>query len=285
MSQSIDSKNDGPVAVAAASATNPVQIVLTPPTPIISTTANTIDRRGEDTHKEVHRLPDVSEEKQVVEKTDFSDEKQVYDGNTTRDDKEVYVVDVGKEVYDAGVEKEVHNLTLHDGHDEKQLYNPNNQNGQYEPEKEVVQPDGSPIQYSNTTPDDRRASVSSTSTGSKSQNKFCYKRHVNKFNEAIDKKNKAWADFINNSTEKMDNSRRVFEESTMAKMSALDRSISDGVDRAGKGYNSTITSWKTGMANKKAQSVSSMKSLGSKYQIGGKCKEAKEEKATKEGQL
>ncbi|CAG7563665.1 unnamed protein product [Fusarium equiseti] len=285
MSQSIDSKNDAPVEVAAASANNPVQIVLTPPTPIISTTTNTLGRHEEDTHKEVHRLPDVSEEKEVVEETDFSDEKQVYDGTATRDDKEVYVVGVGKEVYGVGVEKEVHNLTLHDGHDEKQLYNPNGQLGQYEPEKEVVQPDGIPMQYSNGTPDRRRESVSSTSTDSKSQNKFCYKRHVNKFNEAIEKQNKAWTNFINNSTEKMDNSRRVFEESTMAKMSALDRSISDGVDRAGKGYNSTMTSWKTGMANKKAQSVSGMKSLGSKYQIGGKCKEAKEEKATKEGQL
>ena len=283
MSQSVDSKNDTPVEVAAHAASSPVQIVLTPPTPIIPTTTNTLGRHGEDTHKEVHRLPDVSEEKEVVEKTDFSDEKQVYDGTTTRDDKEVYVADVGKEVYAVGVEKEVHNLKLHDGHDEKQLYNPNGQHGYYEPEKEVVQTDGNPLQYSNSTPDQRRESVSSTSTNSKSQNRFSYKRHVNKFNEAIDKKNKAWTNFINNSTEKMDNSRRVFEESTMAKMSALDRSISDGVDRAGKEYNSTMTSWKTGMANKKAQSVSNMKSLGSKYQIGGKCKETKEEKAIKEG--
>ncbi|KAL6917276.1 hypothetical protein FSST1_008771 [Fusarium sambucinum] len=286
---SVENNNAGVVEVASASATNPVQIILTPPTPIVPTTPDTIDRRSEDTHKEVHRLPDVFEEKEVVPKTDFSDEKQVYDERGSYDGKEVYIPNVGKEVYDVGVEKEIHSLKLHDGHDEKQIYDPNHQtHGVDDAEKEV-------LYNPNSTTDQRRHSTSTESTEtsqSQSQTKanpFCYKRHVGKFNAAVDKKKKAWSTFTNNSSTamsekivQMDKGWKqrvdVFEESTMAKMSAFDRSISDGIDRAGKGYNSTVSSWKAGVINKRNQSVSSMKSLGSKCQVSGKgSKEVKEE--------
>ncbi|CEI61422.1 hypothetical protein FVEN_g5870 [Fusarium venenatum] len=276
---SVENNNAGVVEVASASATNPVQIILTPPTPIVPTTPGTIDRLSEDTHKEVHRLPDVSEEKEVVPKTDFSDEKQVCDERDAYDGKEVYIPDAEKEVYDVGLDKEVHNLKLHDGHDEKQPYDPNSQtHGVYDAEKEV-------LCNPNSTADQRRHSTSTESTEtSQSQTKanpFCYKRHVGRFNDAVDKKKKAWSTFTNNSSTamsekivQMDKGWKqrvdVFEESTMAKMSAFDRSISDGIDRAGKGYNSTVSSWKTGVVNKRNQSISSMKSLGSKCQISGK---------------
>jgi hypothetical protein len=228
-------------------------------------------------------LTDVSEEKEALERTGFSDEKQVYDGHDDHDEKEVYIPNAGKEVYDVGAEKEVHNLKLHDGYDEKQLYDPNSQTHSiYDPEKEVLYTGDQHDAQSN-----RKSSESTETSQSQTKtNPFCYKRHVNKFNEAVDKKKKAWTTFTSNSStamsEKMIQMDKgwkqrvdVFEESTMAKMSALDRSISDGVDRAGKGYNSTVSSWKTGVVNKKNQSMSSMKSLGSKCQLNGR--EAKEE--------
>ncbi|CEF77663.1 hypothetical protein FGSG_02963 [Fusarium graminearum PH-1] len=274
---SAENNSPGLVEVASASASNPVQIILTPPTPIIPSGPAAIDRRSEDTNKEVHRLPDVSEEKEVVAKTDFSDEKQVYNEHDAHDEKQVYTSDIGKEVYDVGVEKKVQNLKLHDGHDEKQIFDPSL--GVHDTEKEALY-----IQNLHDV-DQRRHSNSTESTEtSQSQAKtkpFCYKRHVGKFNEAIDKKKKAWTTFSNNSSTamsekiiQMDKGWKqrvdVFEESTMAKMSAFDKSINDGFDRAGKGYNSTISSWKTGVINKRNQSISSMKSLGSKCQVGGK---------------
>ncbi|GKU07049.1 unnamed protein product, partial [Fusarium langsethiae] len=192
----------------------------------------------------------------------------------------------GKERYDGGIEKEVHNLKLHDGHDEKEIYDPNSQtHGIYDSDKEVfyTQNQHDANSYSNIDQRRHRTSTESTETSqSQTKNKpFCYKRHVGKFNEVIDKKKKAWSTFTNNSSTAMsekiiqmdkDWKQRVdvFEESTMAKMNAFDRSIGDGFDRAGKGYNSTVSGWKTGMVNKRNQSISSMKSLGSKCQISGK---------------
>ncbi|KAF0641371.1 hypothetical protein FPSE5266_06760 [Fusarium pseudograminearum] len=287
---STENDNRGVVEVASASASNPVQIILTPPTPITPSAPATIDRRSEDTNKEVHRLPDVSEEKEVVAKTDFSDEKQVYNEHDEKDEKEVYTQNTEKVVYDGGIEKAVHNLKLHDGHDEKQIFDPSL--GMHDTEKEAL------YTQNQHDADQRRHSTSTESTEtSQSQAKtkpFCYKRHVGKFNEAIDKKKKAWTTFSNNSSTamsekiiQMDKGWKqrvdVFEESTMAKMSAFDKSINDGFDRAGKGYNSTVSSWKTGMVNKRNQSISSMKSLGSKCQIGGKGgkDETKEDKLEK----
>ncbi|OBS24268.1 hypothetical protein FPOA_04814 [Fusarium poae] len=297
----VNNNNEGIVEVASASASNPVHIILTPPTPIVPTTPGIIDRRGEDTHKEVYRLPDVSEEKEVVPKTDFSDEKQVYDGRDACDGKEVYIPDAGKQVYNVGIEREVHNLKLHDGHDEKQIYDPNTPTqGVYDAEKEVLYNLNQHDTNSNSTADQRRHSTSTESTEtSQSQTKtnpFCYKRHVSKFNDAVDKKKKAWSTFTNNSSTamsekivQMDKGWKqrvdVFEESTMAKMSAFDRSISDGMDRAGKGYNSTVSSWKTGVINKRNQSISSMKSLGSKCQISGKGDKEEMKEGVKEDKL
>jgi hypothetical protein len=310
-----------PFQVSSASANNPVQIILTPPTPIVPTGG--LSLRGEDTHKEVHRLPDVSEEKEVVEKTDYSDEKQVFNVNAGHDEKEVYIPGEGKEVYDHGLEKEVHNLNLHDGHDEKQFYDPNDQTSHahhvYPPEKEVVPAvyqdgnsdkeiyypnqsaqslptqktdgDANPMamQKYNSNSHDRRDSVStqSTETSESRSNRTCYyQRHVNKLNQAVDKKKKAWTTFTNQSstsiTEKynqmdkdLKDRRMAFENGTTAKMSQLDKSISDSVDRAGKNVNTKVANFRQSMVNARSQSISSVKSLGSKCQIGGK--EGKEE--------
>ncbi|KAM0351052.1 hypothetical protein ACHAPU_002833 [Fusarium lateritium] len=305
-----------PVEVSSASANNPVQIILTPPTPIIPTG---ISLRGEDTHKEVHRLPEVSE-KEVVEKTDYSDEKQVDDRNTGHDEKEVYIPGEGKEVFDHGLEKEVHNLKLHDGHDGKQFYDPNNQTSHthqvfprrkevnpsayqnHNPEKEVYQPNQSAqslpthgdansmtMQIYNSNPHQRRDSVSTESTET-SEAQSCrtkyYQRHVNKLNRAVDKKKKAWTTFTNQSSASMTDKynqmdkdlkdrRMAFENGTTAKMSQLDKSISDSVDRAGKNVNTKVASFRQSMVNARSQSISSVKSLGMKYQVGSK--EASEE--------
>ncbi|RGP76919.1 hypothetical protein FLONG3_5002 [Fusarium longipes] len=268
VAHSIQSHDTDAVNMSSTSASSPVQIILTPPTPIIPAAPGTPDQ---DTHKEVHRLPDVSEEKEVVDTTDYSDEKQVYNERDAYDEKEVYVPITDKDSKEVGLEKEVHNLKLHDGHDEKQLYDPSNH------EKEVLctqdQDDAQSISTS--------TELSETSQPHPKTDPFGYKRHVNKFNEAVGKKKKAWSTFTNNSstamTEKMIQMDKgwkqrvdVFEESTMAKMGAIDRSISDGFDRAGNSYNSTVTGWKMGIVNKKKQSISSMKSLGSKCQISGK---------------
>ncbi|KAM0279803.1 hypothetical protein ACHAO9_011538 [Fusarium lateritium] len=305
-----------PFQVSSASANNPVQIILTPPTPIVPTGG--LGLRGEDTHKEVHRPPNVSEEKEVVEKTDYSDEKQVVNLNAGRDEKEVFIPGEGKEVYDHGLEKEVHNLNLHDGHDEKQFYDPNGQTSHahhaHHPEKEVVpavyqngnsekefyhpdrtaqslptqKTDGDAnsmaMQKYNSNSQDRRDSVStqSTETSEPQSNRQCYyQRHVNKLNQAVDKKKKAWTTFTNQSsasmTEKynqmdkdLKDRRMAFENGTTAKMSQLDKSISDSVDRAGKNVNTKVASFRQSMVNARSQSMSSVKSLGSKYQIGGK---------------
>ncbi|KAM0374413.1 hypothetical protein ACHAPY_008656 [Fusarium culmorum] len=288
---SAENNSLGVVEVASASASNPVQIILTPPTPIIPSAPATIDRRSEDTNKEVHRLPDVSEEKEVIAKTDFSDEKQVYNENDAHDEKEVYASNMEKEVYDGGIEKAVYNLKLHDGHDEKQIFDPSL--GVHDTEKEALY-----TQNQHDTDQQRHSTSTESTETSQSQAKtkpFCYKRHIGKFNEAVDKKKKAWTTFSNNSSTamsekiiQMDKGWKqrvdVFEESTMAKMSAFDKSINDGFDRAGKGYNSTVSSWKTGMVNKRNQSISSMKSLGSKCQVGGKGgkEEIKEDKLEKQ---
>ncbi|CAJ0554808.1 Ff.00g133210.m01.CDS01 [Fusarium sp. VM40] len=310
-----------PIQVSSASANNPVQIILTPPTPIVPTGG--LGLRGEDTHKEVHRLPDVSEEKQVVEKTDYSNEKQVFNVNADHDEKEVYIPGEGKEVYDHGLEKEVHNLNLHDGHDEKQFYDPNNQTSHvhhvHPPEKEVVLPayqNGDPekelynpnhsahslptqntvgdtnamaMQKYNSNSRNQRDSVSTQSTEtseSQSIRTRYYQRHVNKLNQAVDKKKKAWTTFTNQSstsiTEKynqMDKDfkdrRMAFENDTTAKMSQIDKSISDSVDRAGQNVNTKVANFRQSMVNARSQSISSVRSLGSKCQIGGK--EGKEE--------
>ncbi|KAH6962937.1 hypothetical protein DER45DRAFT_100286 [Fusarium avenaceum] len=257
-----------PIQVSSASANNPVQIILTPPTPIVPTGG--LGLRGEDTHKEVHRLPDVSEEKQAIAKRDYSDEKQAFNINAGHDEKEVYIPGEGKEVYDHGLEKEVHNLNLHDGHDEKQLCDPM-----------AMQ------KYSNSHSQRDSVSTQSTETSeSQSIRTRYYQRHVNKINQAVDKKKKAWTAFTNQSstsiTEKynqMDKDfkdrRMAFENDTTAKMSQIDKSISDSVDRAGKNVNTKVANFKQSMVNARSQSISSVKSLGSKYQIGGK--EGKEE--------
>ncbi|KAM0244904.1 hypothetical protein ACHAP5_005810 [Fusarium lateritium] len=311
-----------PFQVSSASADNPVQIILTPPTPVVPTSG--LSLRGEDTHKEVHRLPNVSEEKEVVEKTDYSDEKQVVNLNAGHDEKEVVIPGDEKEVYNHGLEKEVHNLNLHDGHDEKQFYDPNDQTFHahhvYPPKKEVVpaihqtgnsekefyhpnqsaqslptqKADGDTnpmaMQKYNSNSQDRRDSVStqSTETSEPQSNRQCYyQRHVNKLNQAVDKKKKAWTTFTNQSsasmTEKynqidkdLKDRRMAFENGTTAKMSQLDKSISDSVDRAGKNVNTKVASFRQTMVNARSQSVSSVKSLGTKYQIGGK--EGKEER-------
>ncbi|KIL87074.1 hypothetical protein FAVG1_09628 [Fusarium avenaceum] len=257
-----------PIQVSSASANNPVQIILTPPTPIVPTGG--LGLRGEDTHKEVHRLPDVSEEKQAIAKRDYSDEKQAFNINAGHDEKEVYIPGEGKEVYDHGLEKEVHNLDLYDGHDEKQLCDPM-----------AMQ------KYGNSHNQRDSVSTQSTETSeSQSIRTRYYQRHVNKINQAVDKKKKAWTAFTNQSstsiTEKynqMDKDfkdrRMAFENDTTAKMSQIDKSISDSVDRAGKNVNTKVANFKQSMVNARSQSVSSVKSLGSKYQIGGK--EGKEE--------
>ncbi|SPJ79804.1 uncharacterized protein FTOL_08195 [Fusarium torulosum] len=315
-----------PFQVSSASANNPVQIILTPPTPIVPTGG--VGLCGEDTYKEVHRLPDVSEEKDVVEKTGYSDEKQVFDVKAGHDEKEVYIPGEGKELYDHGLEKEVHNLNLHDGHDEKQFYNPNDKTSHahhvYPPEKEVVLPayqNGNPekqfynpnhsvqslptqntngdnnpmaMQKYNSNSHDRRDSVSTQSTetpDTQSNRQRYYQRHVNKLNQVVDQKKKAWTTFTNQSstsiTEKynqmdkdLKDRRMAFENSTTAKMSQLDKNISDSVDRAGKSVNTKVASFRQSMVNAKSQSISSVKSFGSKCQIGGKesTEEAKEDK-------
>ncbi|KAF9775361.1 hypothetical protein IL306_006537 [Fusarium sp. DS 682] len=314
MSRYHEAANGGssPVEVSSASGSNPVQIILTPPTPIVST--GNFDRRGEDTFKEA--LPPVSEEKEVVRKTDGSDDKEVV-MNEGHVEKEVYIPGEEKEVYDHGLEKEVHDLKLHHGHDEKQVYDTNIHNSQvhriYSPEKEVLpqthyespekeayrpgysaqslpsQNTGgdSPIAIHkhNSNTDERRESVSTVSidTSEKKGNaaQAYYQRHVNKWNQAVDKKKKAWTTFSNNSsttmTEKVNQIDKgikdrctAFENGTTAKLNQLDKSISDSVDRAGKNVNTKVANWKVGMGNMKSQSMSSVKTLGSRYQIGGK---------------
>ncbi|KAF4338969.1 hypothetical protein FBEOM_7145 [Fusarium beomiforme] len=277
-----------PVEVSSASGNNPVQIILTPPTPIVST--GDFDQRGEDTYKEA--LPPVSEEKEVVQKPDGADEK------------EVYVPSAEKELYDHGLEKEVHDLKLHDGHDEKQVYDPSTQSPQVHridsPEKELYHPDytgqsvpsqskgddsSMAIQKYSRDGNERKESVStvSTETSEKQGNaaQSYYQRQVNKWNQAVDKKKKSWTTFANNSstamTEKVNqidkgikDRRTAFENGTTAKLNQLDRSISDSLDRAGKNVNTKVANWKVGMGNMKTQSMSSVKTLGSRYQIGGK---------------
>ncbi|KAH7234812.1 uncharacterized protein BKA55DRAFT_579488 [Fusarium redolens] len=309
-----------PVEVASASGKNPVQIILTPPTPIVS--AGNFDRRGEDTFKEV--LPAVSEEKEVVQRTDGYDEKEVYAVSEGHDEKEVYIPAAEKEVYDHGLEKEVHDLRLHDGHDEKQIYDPTERIAQAQcidsPEKEVLPPTNHEdhkgfhhpnystqslptqdkeneasmaVQKYNSNVNERRESISTASTETSetkdSAARGYYQRHLNKWNQAVDKKKKAWTTFANNSsttmTEKANQIDKglkdrctAFENGTTAKLNQLDRSISDSVDRAGKNVNTKVANWKTGMGNMKSQSMSNFKTLGSRCQIGAK--EGKEEKET-----
>ncbi|KAF5545712.1 hypothetical protein FMEXI_5896 [Fusarium mexicanum] len=308
-----------PVEVTSASDSNPVRIILTPPTPIVST--RNFDRRGEDTFKEV--LPAVSEEKEVVQKTDGSDEKEVYVVNEGHDEKEVYIPAAEKEVYDHGLEKEVHDLRIHDGHDEKQIYDASGGIAQVQridsPEKEVIpqisheddkglcNPNGSvqsqsnqnqeneasmAAQKHNSNTNERRESVSTTSTETtkKKDNaaRGYYQRHVNKLNQAVDKKKKAWTTFTNNSTTAMAEKASqidkgfkdrctAFENGTATKLNQLDRSISDSVDRAGKNVNTKVANWKTGIGNMKSQSMSSVKTLGSRCQIGTKDGKKEEE--------
>ncbi|KAF5972148.1 hypothetical protein FCOIX_9539 [Fusarium coicis] len=280
-----------PVEVKSASDSNPVQIILTPPTPIVST--GNFDRRGEDTLKEV--LPAVSEEKEFVQKADGFDEKEVYAVNEGHDEKEVYVPTAEKEVYDHGLEKEVHDLRIHDRHDEKQIYDPNEGIARVQrigsTEKEVVtrtnrEDEASMAAHkhnSNTT--DRRESISTASTGPSEKRgsaaRGYYQHHVNKWNQAVEKKKKAWTTLTNNSTAAMTEKANqidkgfkdrctAFENGTTTKLSQLDRSISDSVDRAGKNVNSKVANWKTGMGNMKSQSMSSVKTLGSRCQVGAK---------------
>ncbi|KAF4960089.1 hypothetical protein FGADI_1107 [Fusarium gaditjirri] len=309
-----------PVEVTSASDDNPVQIILTPPTPIIST--GNFDQRGDDTFKEV--LPAVSEEKQVVQKTDGSDEKEVYVVNEGHDEKEVYISAAEKEVQDHGLEKEAHDLRLHDRHDEKKIYDTSERIAQAQrndlPEKEVLlqtshedrkglyHPDGSTqslpsqdkekdasmaVQRYNSNTNELKESVSTASTETPEKTDSAargyYQRHVNKWNQAVDRKKKAWTTFTNNSSTAMaekanqiDKGFRdrctAFENGTAAKLNQLDRSISDSVDRAGKNVNTKVANWKTGMGNMKSQSLSSVKTLGSRCQIGAK--EGKSEKVT-----
>ncbi|KAF5636769.1 uncharacterized protein FTJAE_5965 [Fusarium tjaetaba] len=280
-----------PVEVTSASDSNPVQIILTPPTPIVST--DNFDRRGEDTLKEV--LPEVSEEKEVVQKTDGSEEKEVYVVNEGHDEKEVYVPAAEKEAYHHGLEKEVHDLRIHDGHGEKQIYNPNESIAQVQrigsTEKEVIpqtnhEDEASMAAHkynSNTT--ERRESISTASTGTSEKKDGAawsyYQRHVNKWNQAVDKKKKAWTTFTNNSmtamTEKANQIDKgfkyrctAFENGTTTKLSQLDRSIGDSVDRAGKNVNNKVANWKMGMGNMKSQSMDSFKTLGSRCEVGTK---------------
>ncbi|KAF5636019.1 hypothetical protein F52700_5333 [Fusarium sp. NRRL 52700] len=214
-----------PVQVTSASDMNPVQIILTPPTPIAST--GNFDRRGEDTFKEV--LPAVSEEKEVVQKTDGSDEKEVH--------------------------------VVNEGHNEKEVYNPNENIAQMQ---RIDSPESS----------EKSEKKDSAARG-------YYQRHVNKWNQAVDKKKKAWTTFANNSTTAMtDKANQIdkgfkdrctaFENGTTTKLNQLDRSISDSVDRAGKNINTKIANWKMGMGNMKSQSMNSVKTLGSRHQIGTK---------------
>ncbi|KAF5601365.1 hypothetical protein FPANT_1736 [Fusarium pseudoanthophilum] len=280
-----------PVEVTSASDSNPVQIILTPPTPIVST--GNFDRRGEDTLKEI--LPAVSEEKEVVQKAGGSEEKEAYVVNEGHDEKEVYVPAAEKEVYDHGLEKEVHDLRIHDGHDEKQIYDPNESTARVQcigsTEKEVIpqtnhEEEASMAAYkynSNTT--ERRESISTASTGPSekidSAARGYYQRHVNKWNQAVDKKKKAWTTFTNNSTTAMTEKANqidkgfkdrctAFENGTTTKLSQLDRSISDSVGRAGKNVNNKVANWKMGMGNMKSQSMNSVKTLGSRCQVGTK---------------
>ncbi|KAG5798175.1 hypothetical protein H9Q69_002784 [Fusarium xylarioides] len=296
-----------PVEVTSASDSNPVQIILTPPTPIVST--GNFDRRGEDTFKEV--LPAVSEEKEVVQKTDGSDEKEVHVVNEGHDEKEVYIPVAEKEVYGHGLEKEVHDLRIHDGHDEKQIYDPGESIAQVQridsPEKEVFpqtshedekrfyHPNGSTQDQENeasmaarkynSNTSERRESISTASTEisekKDSAARGYYQRHVNKWSQAVDKKKKAWTTFTNNSTTAMTekanqidkgfkNRYTAFETGTTTKLNQLDRSISDSVDRAGKNVNTKVATWKTGMGNMKSQSMNSVKTLGSRCQTGTK---------------
>ncbi|KAF5678627.1 hypothetical protein FHETE_1179 [Fusarium heterosporum] len=258
-----------PSQVPSVSANNPVQIILTPPTPI---TPTGISLREEDTHKEVHRLPDVSE-KEVVGRTDYSDEKQVYDKNAGRDEEEVYIAEEEKEAYHKGLDKEVHSLNLHDGHDEKQVYD------QSIPEQKSDE--GVNSIATQTYASDPRRDSNSTKSTDLSETQSYYQRHVNKLNQAVDKRKKAWTTFTNQSSTSMTDKynqmdkdfkdrRMAFENGTTAKMSQLDKSISDSVERTGKSVNTKVANFKQSMVNARSQSISSVKSLGMKCQVGSK---------------
>ncbi|KAM0553159.1 hypothetical protein ACHAPJ_007446 [Fusarium lateritium] len=309
--QSAEAKTSSAGEVSSVPGNNPVQIILTPPTPI--TPKANINRSGEDTHKEVHRLPDVSEEKEVVDTKDYSEEKQVYVGNETRDEKEVYIPSAEKEVYDHGVDKEVYNHE--DGHDEKQVYDPKDPKlqGYYapppekevytanehdKPEKEFYNPNQSAqslpsqkteddaynsmaIQMYNSNLNERQDSVSTQSTETETQSNpgktksSYYQRRLDKFNQAVDKKKKAWTTFTNESNTAMVNKynqveknmadrRMAFENGTTAKLKQIDKSLGSTYDRAEKGMNSRVTSFKQSMVNARSQSMNSVKTLGSK---------------------
>ncbi|KAF5026746.1 hypothetical protein F66182_1165 [Fusarium sp. NRRL 66182] len=267
---------------SSGTGTNPVQIILTPPTPITPT--DSLARRGEDTHKEVHHLPDVSQEKEVVDNKDYSDEKQAYSGHQGDEEKEVYVPLGEKEVYTPGMDEEAHRP--HPGHDEKQVcdtgdgvYSPEKEvcivaNEHDKPMKEVYQPDQSmAVQLYNSHQSQRNDSVSTQSTETQDPKKSSiYERHMNKLNKAVDKKKQAWSTFTNESTASMTNKynqfgkdvkdrRMAFEQGTTTKITQLEKGFSERVDRAGKNVNAKVSSWKQGVNNVKSQSVNSVKSL------------------------
>ncbi|KAF4970338.1 hypothetical protein FSARC_2594 [Fusarium sarcochroum] len=345
--QSAEAKTSSPVEASSAPGNNPVQIILTPPTPIIPTSS--INQSGEDTHKEVHRLPDVSEEKEVVDTKDHSEEKQVYAGNETRDEKEVSIPEAEKEVHDPGVEKEVYkHQGRHDGKEawepkdynldgyygpplEKEVYTAANEHDKAElisqrpapttaetlggmamnpnhaidkPEKEFYHPNQSAqslptqkteddaynsmaIQLYNTNLNQRQDSFSTQSTETDTQSNpgktksSYYQRRLDKFNEAVDKKKKAWTTFTNESNAAMVNKynqveqgmkdrRMAFENNTTAKLNQLDKSLGSKYDRAEKGMSSRATSFKQSMINARSQSMQSVKTLGSRCPTTGK---------------
>ncbi|KAF4457675.1 hypothetical protein F53441_435 [Fusarium austroafricanum] len=328
--QSVPPSSSSPAEVSSTTVKPPVEIILTPPTPV--TPASDLDCRLGDTHKEV--LPAVSEEKEVVERTDFSDEKQVYNPNEGHDEKEVYIPEAEKEVYDHGIDKEVLDMRLHDGHDEKEFYDPKAQSPQspdlHSSEKEVLPPyqNGEPvkefnnlkqpaqsppteetkdesmaIQKYNSNPNGRKDSVSTVSTeGSEKKGnpaQCFYQRRLDKLNQAVDKKKKAWTAFTNDSStamaekkkaftnytnesstamaqkynkmgEGLKDRRTAFEKGTMTKLDQWDKGINDSVNRAGKNVNTKVANFKQGITNVKSQSVNGVKNLGSRHQIGGK---------------
>ncbi|KPM42491.1 hypothetical protein AK830_g4077 [Neonectria ditissima] len=213
--------------ISFTSGVSPVQIILTPPTPIVGNTGST--RREEDTHKEVTPLNQITEEKEVDVRKQFPDEKQVYD----EDEKEVYSPNNAVQArHIDSSEKEVYHPTPSVDGAEKEWYGPQTwpvQSGHvHMDEKEVL---GQAQNVIGSPQPIETQSVENQAQASVVQ------RQLNNVSVAVEKRKKALSTFTTQSNTRMRESYTRMGQSVTDRSVAIERGASNRLTRLEKDFN------------------------------------------------
>ncbi|KAH7126533.1 hypothetical protein B0J13DRAFT_565619 [Dactylonectria estremocensis] len=234
---------------SSVSSTNPVTIIVTPPTPIDDHAGFTHD--DEDTHKEVIQLDNIVEEKEVYNHQEVLEEKQVY----VEDFKEAFCdpepTGVNAQHIDA-TEDKIHDPEARHHSTVKVVLEP--QSCQIQPEKfgmvekEVYGTDETKPQQHEliqrhdenqremTTPES-----SGKTTGAETRTQpSTVQRHFNTMSQAVDKRKKAFSTFTTQSNTRLREGYAQMEQNVTDRSVAMEQGANVRLKRLGQGFSERI---------------------------------------------